>query len=74
MVGPNHSKGVGSGENNSVVVEALPRRLAPFDDDVRARRPAIGLRSHLQVDTVEHWFDSGNYGIKLVPLGPGVLL
>jgi len=32
------------------------------------------LRSCLQVDVVEHWFDSSNYGIKLVPLGSGVLL
>jgi hypothetical protein len=37
IVGPNHSKGVSSGGNNCVTVEAfeaIPRRLASFDDDV----------------------------------------
>ena len=38
------------------------------------RWPAIGLRSHFWFDAVEHWFDSSNYGVKLVPLGPSVLL
>ena len=77
IVGPNHSKGVGSGGNNDVAVEsleALPCRFTSFDDDVRARWPTIGLRSNLQVNAVEHWIDSGNYGVKLVPLGPGILL
>ena len=37
------------------------------------RRPTVGLRSRLQVDAVEHQFDSGDYGIELVPLGPGLL-
>ena len=57
IVGPNHSKGVGSGGNNGVVVEALealPRRLASFDDDVRARWPTVGLRNHFWFDAVEH--------------------
>jgi len=76
-VGPDHRKGKSNASNNGVaveVLEVLPRRLAPFDDDVRARWPAVGLRSRLQVDVVEHWFDSSNYGIKFVPLGSGVLL
>ena len=76
IVGPNHSKGVGSGGNNGVVVEALealPRRLASFDDDVWARRPTIGLRSHFWFNAVEHWSNPGNYGVELVPLGPGLL-
>ena len=37
IVGSNNIKGVGSGGNNGVAVEALeafPRRLASFDDDV----------------------------------------
>ena len=57
IVGPNHNKGVGSGGNNGVAVEtleALPRHLAPFDDDVQAQWPAVGLRNHLWVDVVEH--------------------
>ena len=56
-MGPNHKKGVGSGGDNGVTVEALealPRRLASFDDDVRARRPAVGLRSLLWFDAIEH--------------------
>ena len=76
-MGPNNSKGVGSGVKNGIVVEALeafPRRLASFDDDVRAWRPAVGLRSSFWIDTVEHWVDFGNYGVKFVPLGPSVLL
>ena len=76
-MGPNHSKGVGSGGNNGIVVEgleALPCRLASFDDDVRVWQPTIGLRSLLWFDAIEHWFDSGNYGVKLIPLGLGVLL
>ena len=32
------------------------------------------MRSRLQVDAVEHWFDSDNYSVKLVPLGSSVLL
>ena len=77
IVGPNHSKGVGSGRDNGITVEALealPHRLASFDDDVWARRPAVGLRSHFWFDAGEHWVDFGNYGVKFVPLGPGVLL
>ena len=38
IVGPNHRKGVSSGGNNGIAVEALevlPRRLAPLDDGVR---------------------------------------
>ena len=63
--------------NNGVMVEvleALPRRLAPLDDDVRAWWPTVGLRSRLHVNAVEHWFDFSNYGVKLVPLCSGVLL
>ena len=63
--------------NNGITVDALevlPRRLALLDDGVRMRRPAVGLRSHLQVDAVEHRFNPGNYGIELVPLGLGILL
>ena len=57
IVGLNHSKGVGSGDNNGIVVEALealPRCLAPFNDNVRVRRPTVGLRSHFWFDAVEH--------------------
>ena len=49
------------------------RGLAPFDDDVWAWWPTVGLRSHLQVDTVEHRFNPGDYGVELLPLGPGLL-
>ena len=66
-----------NGSNNGITVEAfevLPRHLAPFDDGVWTRRPAVGIRSHLQVDAVEHRLDSGNYGIELAPLGSGLLL
>ena len=77
ILGPNHSKNVGRGGGNGVVVEALkafPRRLASFDDDVRACWPAVGLRSRFWFDAVEHWIDSSNYGVKLVALCLGVLL
>ena len=76
-MGPNHRKGVGCGGDNDITVEALevlPSRLASFDDDVWARWPTVGLRSHFWFGAVEHWFDSGNHGVKLVPLGLGVLL
>ena len=66
-----------NGGDDGITVEALevlPRRLAPFDDGVWTRRPIVGLRSHLQVDAVEHRFNPGNYGIELVPLGLGILL
>ena len=68
---------MGHDGDSGIAVEAfevLPRRLAPFDDGVRTRRPAVGLWSHLQVDAVELRFDSGNYSVELVPLGPGLLL
>ena len=76
IVGPNHRKGVSNGGNNDIAVEALeilPRRFAPLDDGVRTRWPTVGLRSRRQVDTVEHRFNSGDYGVELVPLGPGLL-
>ena len=66
-----------NGGDDGVVVEAfevLPCHLAPLDDGVRTWWPIIGLRSHLQVDTVEHQLDPSNYGIEFVPLGPGLLL
>ena len=34
----------------------------------------VRLRSHLQVDAVEHRLDSGNYGIELAPRCSGNLL
>ena len=37
------------------------------------RWPAVRLRSHLQVDTVKHWFNSSDYSVELLPLGPGLL-
>ena len=54
--------------------KVLPRRLAPVDEGVQTRWPAIGMRSHLHVNTVEHRLDFGNYGAELVPLGSGLLL
>ena len=77
VLGSDHCKGVGNGGDGGVAVEAfevLPRRLVPIDDGVRTRRPTVGQRSHFQVDAVEHRLDSGNYGIELVPLDPGLLL
>ena len=66
-----------NGGDGGVAVEAfevLPRLLTPVDDGVWARQPAVGLRSHLHVDIVENQLDSGNYGVKLVPLGSSLLL
>ena len=66
-----------NGGDGGVVVEAfevLPCHLAPIDDGVWTRQPAIGLTSHLHVNIVEHWLDSGNYGVELVPLGSDLLL
>jgi len=77
IVGSNNSKGMGSSGNNDVAVEALkafPRRLASFDDNIRARWPAVGTRSSFRFDAVEHRSDSDHYAIKIVPLGTGVLL
>ena len=77
VMGPDHRQGVCNGGDDGVVVEAvevLPRRLAPLDDGVQTWWSTVGLRSHLQVDIVEHRFDSDNYGVELVPLGPGLLL
>ena len=77
IVGPDHRKGKSNGSNNGVAVESLevlPRRLAPLNDGVLTWWPTIGLRSHLQVDAVEHRLDFDNYGIKLAPLGSGLLL
>ena len=77
IVGPNHCKGVSNGGHNGITVEALevlPCRLTPVDEGVWTRWPTVGLRSHLQVNAVEHRLDTGNYGVELAPLGPGLLL
>ena len=66
-----------NGSDGGVAVEAfevLQRYHAPIDDGVWTRWPAVKLRSHLQIDVVEHRFDSSNYDVELVPLGPGLLL
>ena len=50
IVGPDHHKGVYNGRDDVVVVEALEvllRRLAPINDGVWTRWPAVGLGSHL---------------------------
>ena len=65
------------GGDGGITVEAfevLPRRLAPINDGVWTRRPTVRMRSHLQVNVVEHWLDFGNYGVELAPLGSGLLL
>ena len=66
-----------NGGNGGIMVEAfelLPRRLAPIDDGVRTWWPTIRLRSHLHIDIVEHWLDSSNHDIELVPLGSSLML
>ena len=37
------------------------------------RWPAVGLRSRLQVNTVEHRSNFGDYGIELLLVGSGLL-
>ena len=59
-----------NGGNNGIAIEALevlPCHLTPLDDGVQTQWPTIGLRSHLQVDAVEHRLDSSNNGVELVP-------
>ena len=75
-MGSNHCEDVCSDEHYGITVEALevlPHRLAPFNDGVQMWRPAIRLRSRLQVDAVKHRFNCGNYSVKVFPLGPGLL-
>ena len=54
-------------------LEVLPCCLAPLDDGVWMWWPTARLRSRLQVDAVEHRFNSDDYGIELVPMSPGLL-
>ena len=77
VVGPDHRKGMSNGGSGGIAVEALevlPHRLEPLDDGVRTWRPTVRLRSHLQVDAVEHRLDSDNYGVELAPLSSDLLL
>ena len=65
-----------NGGDDGIAVEAfevLPRRFAPLDDGVRTLPPIDGLRSRFQVDAVEHRFNCGDYSVKVIPLGLGLL-
>ena len=45
VVGLDHRKGMSNDGNSGIMIEAfevLPRRLAPFDDGVQTRWPAVG--------------------------------
>jgi len=66
---PDHRQGMGHDGDSGILVEVLPCHLAPIDDGVQTWWPIVGLRSHLHVDTVEHWLDSGYYSVEFTPLG-----
>ena len=73
---PNHRKDLSSDGHDGIMVEALkvlPCCLAPLDDGVRTLPPAVGLSSHLQVDTVKHWLNCGNYNVQVLLLSLGLL-
>ena len=48
--------------------EVLLHRLTPINDGVRTGKPVVGLRSYLNVDTIEHRTDSGHHDVKFSPL------